>query len=150
MIMNGVGLPGRLIPAFLSDRYCGPVNIFIPVSVAAALLLYCWIAIHSLGGLIAFAVVYGFFGGGVQSLFPSALSSLTTDLSKAGVRIGMIFSIVSVASLTGPPIAGALIDAQGGKYLGAQLFGGTSMVLGSVFLIAARCSKSGSKLWKRM
>lgn len=150
MIMNGVGLPGRLIPAYLSDRFTGPVNMFIPVSAAAGLLLYCWIAIHSLGGLYGFVAVYGFFGGGVQSLFPSALPSLTTDLSKVGVRIGMIFSIVSIASLTGPPIAGALIDTKGGQYLGAQLFGGTSMILGTLFLITAKYFKGGLDIGKRM
>lgn len=150
MIMNGVGLPGRLIPAYLSDRFTGPVNMFIPVSAAAGLLLYCWIAVHSLNGLIGFVVVYGFFGGGVQSLFPSALPSLTTDLGKVGVRIGMIFSIVSIASLTGPPIAGALIDAKGGQYLGAQLFGGTSMILGTLLLITAKYFKSGFDIGKRM
>ncbi|KAJ5556284.1 hypothetical protein N7494_000199 [Penicillium frequentans] len=150
MIMNGLGLPGRLIPAFLSDRYTGPVNMFIPVSGFAAVLLYCWIAINSYGGLIAFVVVYGFFGGGVQSLFPSALASLTDEPSKAGVHIGMIFSIVSIASLTGPPIAGALIDIHGGQYLYAQLFGGTSMVLGCLLLIVARYCKCGMNLYQRM
>ncbi|KAF7594167.1 hypothetical protein BBP40_010016 [Aspergillus hancockii] len=137
MIMNGLGLPGRLIPAYISDRYSGPVNTFIPVSAAAAILLYSWIAVNSLGGLVAFAVVYGFFGGSIQSLFPAASSSLTTDLSKAGVRIGMVFSIVSLASLTGPPIAGALVDANGGQYLYAQVFGGSSMMLGCLLLAAA-------------
>ncbi|KAJ5814266.1 uncharacterized protein N7503_001016 [Penicillium pulvis] len=150
MIMNGLGLPGRLIPAFLSDRYTGPVNMFIPVSGFAAVLLYCWIAINSYGGLIAFVIVYGFFGGGVQSLFPSALASLTDEPSKAGVRIGMIFSIVSIASLTGPPIAGALVDIHGGRYLYAQLFGGTSMVLGCLLLIVARYCKCGMNLYQRM
>ncbi|KAF7117319.1 hypothetical protein CNMCM5793_006068 [Aspergillus hiratsukae] len=150
MIMNGLGLPGRLIPAYLSDKYSGPVNMFIPVSAAAAVMLYCWIALTSIRGLIAFAIVYGFFGGGVQSLFPSSLSSLTTDLNKAGVRIGMIFSIVSVASLTGPPIAGALIDANDGQYLYAQIFGGTSMMLGCLLLITARIFKCGLVLRKRM
>jgi MFS family permease len=150
MIMNGLGLPGRLIPAYLSDKYSGPVNIFIPISAAAAILLYSWIAVSSLGGLVAFAIVYGFFGGSIQSLFPAALSSLTTDLNKAGVRIGMIFSIVSLASLTGPPIAGALIDANGGQYLYAQIFGGTSMMLGCMLLIVARYCKRGMELRKRM
>lgn len=123
---------------------------FIPVSAAAGVLLYCWIAVHSLGGLYGFVAVYGFFGGGVQSLFPSALPSLTSDLSKVGVRIGMIFSIVSISSLTGPPIAGALIDTKGGQYLGAQLFGGTSMILGTLFLITAKYFRSGTDVAKRM
>jgi MFS family permease len=93
--------------------------------------------VHSVDGLIAFAVIYGFFGGGVQSLFPAALSSLTKDLSKAGVRIGMVFSIVGIASLIGPPIAGALIQKREGGYLYAQLFGGVSMMLGAGLVLCA-------------
>lgn len=55
-----------------------------------------------------------------------------------GVRVGMVFTIISVASLTGPPIAGALIQAQRGLFLGAQLFGGTTAVLGTAVLVFAR------------
>lgn len=97
-----------------------------------------------------FTAIYGFFGGGIQSLFPSALSSLTTDLSKAGTRIGMVFSIVSIATLTGPPLAGALIGRDDGQYLYAQLFGGTSMILGSLLLVGARVSQTGFVLKRRM
>ena len=68
----------------------------------------------SLGGLIAFVIIYGYFGAAVQGLFPATLSSLTTDLRKMGVRIGMVFSIVSIACLTGPPLAGALIQRERG------------------------------------
>lgn len=58
----------------------------------------------------------------------------------------MIFSIVGFAVLTGPPIAGALISADGGSYLGAQLFAGTSLLLGCAFLTACRWVKSGGVL----
>ncbi|KAL2005548.1 hypothetical protein VTN00DRAFT_10041 [Thermoascus crustaceus] len=150
LIINGVGLPGRLIPALLSDKFFGPVNTIIPWTASASVLLYGWIGVHSLAGLTVFTAIYGFFGGGIQSLFPSALSSLTTDLSKAGTRIGMVFSIVSIATLTGPPLAGALIGKDDGQYLYAQLFGGTSMILGSLLLVGARVSQTGFFLKRRM
>lgn len=60
--------------------------------------------------MIAFTIFYGFFGAGVQSLLQAALASLNTDLKKTGVRIGMGFSVVGVASLTGSPIGGALVE----------------------------------------
>lgn len=126
------------------------MNTIVPVTASAAVLLYGWIGVSSLAGLVVFTAIYGFFGGGVQSLFPSALSSLTTDLSKAGTRIGMVFSIVSVATLTGPPLAGVLISRDHGGYLYAQLFGGTSMILGSLLLVGARVSQTGFALKRRM
>jgi hypothetical protein len=60
------------------------------------------------------------------------------DLSKMGVRSGMVLSIVSFACLTGPPLAGALIQRNNGSYTYACAWGGTSLILGSSFVIAAR------------
>lgn len=97
LILNGVGLFGRLIPNHLADRFFGPLNTLIPFAFISGLLIYCWAAVHSSGGLIGFAVIYGLFAAGIQSLFPATLSSLTTDLKKAGVRMGMVFSLVSFA-----------------------------------------------------
>ncbi|KAH8880777.1 MFS general substrate transporter [Thozetella sp. PMI_491] len=150
LLLNGIGVPGRVIPAILADRYIGPVNCFIPTVLSAGILLYAWIAIDSIEGMWAFVAVFGYFGAGVQSLFPASLSSLTEDMSKIGVRIGMVFTVVSVASLSGPPIAGQLIQARGGNYLGAQIFGGTTMVLGTAFLVGARIARHGWVFRKRM
>jgi hypothetical protein len=66
-------------------------------------------------------------------------------LKKAGVRLGMVFSVVSFAALTGPPLAGALIQQNDGKYLYAQMWAGTSMMAGFLTLVAARIAKAG---WK--
>lgn len=60
--------------------------------------------------------------------------------------MGMVFSVVAFASLTGSPIAGALIDRDGGRYLGAQVWAGTSMMLGAVALTVARVARTGWKL----
>jgi predicted MFS family arabinose efflux permease len=86
IIMNAVGLPGRVIPNYLADRMFGPINLLAPFSVAVGVLMLCWTRVDSHGGLLAWACVYGTFGAGIQSLFPATLSSLTTDLSKSGTR----------------------------------------------------------------
>ena len=72
-----------------------------------------------------------------------ALSSLTKDLTRVGTRIGMCFTVVSVAALTGPPIAGVLIQAGGGNYLYAQIWGGSVVFAGGLVLIAARICETG-------
>lgn len=147
LVMNGVGLPGRLIPNYYADKTVGPLNAIIPFAALSCLLLYCWIAVDSVAGLWAFAVVYGLFAAGIQSLFPATLTSLTTDPKRAGVRMGMVFSVVSFAVLTGPPIAGALISQGQGRYVYAQVFAGSSMVAGFGTLVAARVARAGTK-WK--
>ncbi|KAG8529467.1 uncharacterized protein KY384_006104 [Bacidia gigantensis] len=146
LILNGVGLFGRIFPAFLADKFFGPLNTLIPVMAAAALLLYCWSAISTPGGLTAFSVFYGLFGAAIQALFPATLASLTTDIKKAGVRIGMVFSVVSFSSLTGPPMAGALISDRHGSYLYAQMFAATVMVVGCLTCLASRVTQLG---WRK-
>ncbi|KPM37445.1 hypothetical protein AK830_g9108 [Neonectria ditissima] len=137
LILNGVGAIGRLLPAWLADHF-GAINVFIPNTIAASVLLFCWIAVKDSAGLYAWAVVYGPLAAAIQSLFPTGVSLLTKDLSKIGVRMGMSFTIVSFAVLTGPPIAGAIIDRQGGQYWGAQTFAGVSLAMGTLFLSAAK------------
>ncbi|OJD28972.1 mfs monocarboxylate transporter [Diplodia corticola] len=138
MILNGVGIPGRLIPAYVADRRFGSFTTLLPFVGGAAVMLFGWIGVRSEGAFYAFVILYGICSNAVQTLFPSALSQLTTDLSKMASRVGMVFTVGSFACLTGPPIAGALIDVGEGDYLYAQLFGGCSVVLGLAFLSAAR------------
>jgi MFS family permease len=101
--------------------------------------------VKSVGSMWCFVVLFGYFGAGVQSLFPAALGSLTKDPTRLGTRIGMMFSIVSFACLSGPPIAGALIQKDGGNYYGAQIFGGVVMTLGALLVATSRTVKSGPK-----
>jgi hypothetical protein len=132
---NAIGIPGRLACGLTADKLLGPVNTLIPVTFCAGMLLYIWIRVSSL-----------------NSLFPAACASLSsTDMSKIGIRTGMCFSLVSVACLTGPPIAGALVQRREGDFLFAQVFGGSALVGGSLTLLAARlATKGGFDLEKRV
>lgn len=145
LTMNGVGVMSRIIPNFISDRWTGPLNLMIPFCVIAATVLYCWMAVTTVSGLWMFTVFYGIFAAGLQGLFPVVLTSLTKDPQKVGVRTGMGFAVAGTAILTGPPLAGALIGADGGKYFGLQAFAASSMLVGSVILAGCRWSKVG---WK--
>lgn len=118
------------------------MNSLIPSAFLSSVLCFCWIAVTSRGGLYAWAVIYGLVGAAIQSLFPATLSSLTTNLSMMGTRMGMIFTIVSFAVLTGPPIAGQLIQKKAGQFTYAQIFAGADMMIGCGFLIAARMAQS--------
>lgn len=146
LILNSVGYISRILPPFISDRITGPLNLIIPFALATGVMLFAWSGVHTTGGLYPFTIVIGLTSSGVQGLFPSVLSSLTPDLKKTGTRMGMAFSIVSFAALTGPPLAGALISDSNGSYLHAQMWGGTVLVCGSLTLIAARVAQTGLKL----
>ncbi|KAK2864979.1 hypothetical protein FQN49_004029 [Arthroderma sp. PD_2] len=150
LIINSVGIFGRLIPCYISDWKSGPFNALIPCVIISGATLFGWIGVKKEPNLYAFCIVYGFFGAGIQALFPSALTSLTTDLKKSGIRFGMTLSIVSFSSLTGSPIAGALIELRNGDYLYAQLFAGLSMTVGLAILLLSRSYVVGWKLRARV
>lgn len=145
-VMNGLGLFGRLLPGYVSDRYTGPLNTLLPFVAFSSICLFCWAGVKSVGGLYAFAVFYGFFAAGIQSLFLATLGSLTKNPKKQGVRMGMVLGVISVPALTGSPLGGALVQRGSGTYLYAQMFAGASMALGFAFLIAARVACVGWKL----
>ncbi|KAM5344432.1 hypothetical protein ACJ41O_012968 [Fusarium nematophilum] len=152
LVINGAGTIGRLLPSHLAD-HIGTLTVFVPTAGAGALLMYSWIAVSSQAGLYAWAVLCGIALGGIQSMFPAALASLTTDLQKQGTRMGMVFAIVSFGVLTGPPIEGALISALDGRYVGAQAFAGTSLAMGTMFITVARevkRRKLGGKMWAKI
>jgi MFS family permease len=138
IILNAVGIPGRVIPAFLADRYFGPFNTMLPFVVGASVLLFAWMRVESPAAFYAWVALYGICANAVQTLFPSTLSSLVTDLSKTGQRVGMAFSVGSLACLTGPPLAGVLIGVGDGSYKYLQIYGGLSVMVGFIFFAISR------------
>lgn len=64
--------------------------------------------------------------------------------------MGMGFSVVSFAVLTGPPLAGALIQKNNGNYLYAQMWAGATLLCGGLTLVAARLAKTGFVLKERI
>jgi MFS family permease len=147
--MNGVGVIGRTIPNHLADRFFGPLNTLIPAVFISSLLAFCWIAVETRGGLYAWTVIYGISGACIQGLFPSTLSAFTKDLSKSGVRLGQVFTVVSFAVLIGPPIAGVLVQKDEGGYMYAQIFAGLAMAVGGVLHVCAKVARS-REWWVKM
>ncbi|KAI1763684.1 MFS general substrate transporter [Hypoxylon sp. FL1150] len=137
LLLNGIGILGRVLPNHFADRV-GPLNIMIPTCLICGIAMLSWMAVRTPAQLYGWAVVYGIVAGGLQSLFPAGLSSLTTDLRKQGTRMGMVFTIVSFAVLTGNPIAGAIISSMDGRYEGAQGFTGACLLVGMGLIFAAR------------
>ncbi|KAL7807160.1 MFS general substrate transporter [Trichoderma aethiopicum] len=146
IVLNGVGIIGRILPTIAADKWVGMLNMLIPMSFAASLLVFCWTAVSSTAGLYAFAVIYGLVAAALQALFPAVATTMTPDPSRTGTRVGMILGFVSFSTLTGPAICGAIIQRQDGGYLGAQMFAAVSILLGALMALAARIAKAGSRL----
>lgn len=114
---------------------------------SAVATLGIWIPAKSNAGIIAFVVVFGFSSGGFISLAPALIAQIS-DIREIGIRTGTAFAFQSFGGLTGSPIGGAIVTAQGGSYLGLQLFCGFVMVASACVLCVARVRLAGFDLRK--
>ena len=149
IIFNAIGIPARLLTGWAADKSTGPLNAIIPLIFINAICAFTWIAVTTRAGLYVETAVYGLAAGAFQCLFPTTISSLHSNLSKNGIRLGMAFSIFSFAGLTGPPIGGAILTTNGGGrggYLAALLGVGIATMAGTACLTVARVWKAGWKI----
>ncbi|ORY83029.1 major facilitator superfamily domain-containing protein [Protomyces lactucae-debilis] len=144
-ITSAASACGRVLLAFVADRY-GCVNSIIPSVAAAASLLFIWLACTTQSTVIAFCVLYGCASGAVVSLSVSVVTSLSNDPAKNGIRTGQMLTLCSIATLTGPPIANAIIESvsqllpgDGTKVFdGGAIFSGSVVMAGLACLVVAR------------
>jgi MFS family permease len=139
-----MGFIFRLLPTYYADKI-GSLNVLTPFAFICGIMMFGWIGIRSVGALYVFAVIYGSASAVLQALWPAIIGSMSKvpDPQKAGVRMGMAFTIVSFSSFTGPPLAGALIQVNHGDYTYANIWAGTSFFIGGSLLIATRFALVG-------
>ena len=162
-ICNAFGIPGRIIPTLLADRY-GRFNVTTVIMLfIAVVVLACWIPAHSNAVVVVFAALYGFLIGGYPPLvgqiyFGRMESSTNIELQAAALvphitnnqqtvplRLGLQFLVVSVPMIVGNPIAGVILKAQNGKFWGVQVFTGVLMFASAVLYGVSRVMFGG---WK--
>lgn len=171
--MLTANLPGRFLPALISDNCIGPLNTIIPSALLSSAVVWLWAASdNNRASLTVTACFYGFVSAGVQVLYISTVYSFCMEpledgteisadvlestgpspaklrIGRLGVRAGGLYTSIGLACLVGTPIGGALISYRTERgmshpYLGAQIFAGLSLLLGGMFLLASRVSKIG-------
>jgi len=142
--MCAANLPGCLTLRLLSDRCLGPLNTLIASCIVSAVITFLWIASSSRASLYAVACFYGFAAAGVQALYASAAHGGSMYAPQVtGQKAGLVLAVVSFACLTGPPIGGVLVGVGHGRYLYAQLFAGSSLVMGGMLLLVSRYLRVG-------
>lgn len=140
-LLNVGSIFGRLIPNYLADKI-GSLNMCLVCGAVSAVLLFGWFGITNLAGLIVFALLYGMFSGGIVSVTPSAVMTMSPDISRVGTRLGMTFTVTGSAILIGTPIAGAILGnfserewngvigySAAGLTVGSLLYGASRLVL---------------------
>ncbi|KAI9716862.1 MAG: hypothetical protein M1828_007523 [Chrysothrix sp. TS-e1954] len=147
VIVNGGSVLGRLIPNYIADKI-GPLETHVPMASCGAILVFAWIAIRNVPGVIVFCVLYGIFSGTFVSLGGPMCATLAKDLKGFGTRMGLSIGIAGIGLLVGNPIAGAVLDSQAG-WPGLQAWSGalmalSSLLLGGLCIVRIRKRRKGS------
>ncbi|KAK9385328.1 major facilitator superfamily domain-containing protein [Lipomyces mesembrius] len=141
-ILNGASVFGRWLPGYVADRF-GRFNTMIAtISMCAVFSLSLWMVSSVVDGtktglMIVYLVCFGFASGSGISLIPVCIAQIS-DMREYGKRYGTTFSFASLGTLTGVPIAGAILKAQNGRYDGLIAYCGSCYIVCLMFLILAR------------
>lgn len=148
-ILNGSSLFGRVLPGLAADKI-GRFNVMIVLDYFTGIIvLALWMSAKSNAPIIVFAVLYGFGSGAFVSLAPALVAQIS-DVREIGVRNGTMFAIISLAALCSNPIGGALVQADGGRYTGLQVFCGIMCLAGASGFLGARLVLAGPKLMEKV
>lgn len=149
---------GRLISGVIA-HYVGAITTWILCAFSSGILSLAWISIEKESTFIAFSILWGklrsslplsqlrnhtdsrdrvgFFSAALVTVPSAAFANITPDLSRLGTRLGMSWSVSSIASLIGAPIAGSLLKRKDGRtsFIGVQVWSGVCLLIGTTWLI---------------
>ena len=87
IVLNGVALPFRVMPAMIADRV-GVINVIVVVAWAWTIVAFSWLGVSKMAGYYVFTVFYGITSGSFQSMIPTAVTGITKRLDMVGTRLG--------------------------------------------------------------
>lgn len=160
-IFNAGSVFGRWLPGYVADKI-GRYNtmllaialcmstsfaLFLPATVISAnhnagTATYANYSTLITGLLVTYSALMGFASGSNISLTPVCVGMLC-ETEEYGRYYATCYTIVSFGTLTGVPIAGAIIEACGGDYWGVAVWTGLCYVLALVCFGAVRVAKVG-------
>ncbi|OCH92545.1 MFS general substrate transporter [Obba rivulosa] len=136
-ILNLSAASGRTLVGFIADRI-GPVNaLFVAVLMSGLTQLLIWTFVADYAGIMAFAVLYGFFCGCFLSLSPAVAARLYGSGRLAGLS-GLLLMFNLPGNSTGAPVGGAILSASGGNWQAVSIYSGCTQIVGATVLLYAR------------
>lgn len=111
-LIGGASVIGRLVLGTLADRF-GPQRLYMGSFIVLASSHLIWLVAGSnYLLLVVYSIVLGLGYGGYIALSPAVVAEVF-GLDGLGGILGTLYTAAAVGSLTGPPIAGWLIDTSG-------------------------------------
>ncbi|KAE9366249.1 putative MFS transporter [Stipitochalara longipes BDJ] len=151
VVLNGSSIIGRILPAYLADRF-GRFNSISIISILNAILLLAfWLPLEvnpvtTHLQVFALSAMAGFATGACISVFMPCVAELG-PVESLGTRFGMYQAVIGFGGLTSLPIQGTLIPQDHGSFSHLIIFSGICVLGGSMIICLARMLRVGCN-WK--
>jgi len=130
-IMGIASAAGRVGIGFAADVF-GKLAMLGLCMVVGGISTLCWMGCKVFWTMMVYAVVYGFFAGGVISLFPTVCAELY-GIKKLGSVAGLLYTGTAFGNLLAAPIAGFFYDGTQ-SYTGPIALAGSLLLSASIFV----------------
>ncbi len=125
---------GRMVMGPVSDRIGRKPTLLITMAMQAVAFGGFAVA-HSVGALVATALVFGYSYGAISTLFPAIVGDFF-GRAAAGSIVGFLFMLAGSMAAWGPLVAGAVYDATGSYSLAFHLAVAANVVAAAVLASA--------------
>lgn len=149
MVINLTGIPGRWVPGRLSDSF-GRFNVAIGTLVCLGIVMFvAWLPFgNNLTNMYVISALYGFFSGSIFSLLPVCCGQISKT-EEFGRRYSTMYFCVSVFTLVGVPITGAIIGkGSNAEYQHYKIFCGVTTLFSAACFVISRYFAVGMR-WKK-
>ena len=149
-VINCMGILGRFLPSYVSDKWLGPFNTCIITLVGCAITtLAVWLPFgSSLGVLYLYSALYGFFSGSILTISPVCCGKIsrTEDFGK---RYSTMYLVASFLMLVTIPVAGAIIgNGEIKRYNGFIVYAAMLELIAAIFHVGTRFVTVGWRICK--
>ncbi|KAL1929048.1 hypothetical protein VTP01DRAFT_2107 [Rhizomucor pusillus] len=149
-IMSAVNAAARICTGYMGDKLGRFNSLFICTFMAGVMSVAVWVNAHNEATIWAFAVLYGFFGGGYIALFPTVQPQVV-GLENISPAVGLLYFTNFFGYLFGTPIASAIINKTSPPdYRYGAVWAGVTVIIGALFAGGLRVGMAGWKLNKRI
>ncbi|BEI86583.1 hypothetical protein CcaverHIS002_0608700 [Cutaneotrichosporon cavernicola] len=147
--INAASTVGRML-ASAGDHW-GAFNVLITAASGMTIVCFAfWIPLHTVAQVVACAATYGLFVGMYIAIIPACIAT-TGPAHEIGLRVGILWAVVAVFSLTGPPINGAFVNKHtttdgfvtDAGYRAVGIFTGVVCLVGAMCAMGSKFRVSG-------
>ncbi|KAI0673187.1 MFS general substrate transporter [Trametes maxima] len=140
VVLNLSSALGRTLVGFVADML-GPVNsLMLAILLSGLVQILVWTFISTYGGIMVFAILYGFFSGCFLSLCSAVVARIYGTDRLAGLS-GLLMLFNTPGYAAGAPLAGAILGATGNNWRAVAGYCGSVQVIAALCLVYARLKR---------